>query len=150
MDTTLTVKIRRVRSESTVSLPAYMTPHAAGMDLSADLEDQVTILPGQISLIPTGIAIELPDGYEAQIRPRSGLALRNGISLVNSPGTIDPDYRGEIQVIIINHGVESFTVRNGDRIAQMVICPFVRPVFIEVAELKASVRGEGGFGHTGK
>ncbi|TLN01343.1 dUTP diphosphatase, partial [bacterium] len=87
MDTTLTVKIRRVRSESTVSLPAYMTPHAAGMDLSADLEDQVTILPGQISLIPTGIAIELPDGYEAQIRPRSGLALRNGISLVNSPGT---------------------------------------------------------------
>ncbi len=146
----LTVKICRVRSGNSTPLPAYMTTHAAGMDLYADLSGQVTILPGHISLIPTGIAIELPDGYEAQIRPRSGLALRNGISLVNSPGTIDPDYRGEIKLIVINHGAEPFTINNGDRIAQMVICPFVRPVIVEVVALGNSDRGEGGFGHTGK
>lgn len=143
------VKIRSVRPEHGVPLPRYMTRHAAGMDLSAVLDEEVTLLPGERRLIPTGIAISLPDGFEAQIRPRSGLALKHGIALVNSPGTIDPDYRGEVGVIIINHGTEPFVVRPGERIAQMVFAPFVRAELCEVAELDDTGRGDGGFGHTG-
>ena len=143
------VLVKRLRSETTV-LPAYMTPHAAGMDLFAALENETVLQPGSRALIPTGIAIQLPQGYEAQIRPRSGLALRHGIALVNSPGTIDADYRGEVGVILINHGEEPFTVKNGERIAQVVFSPVVRAVFREVADLEETDRGEGGFGHTGR
>jgi len=126
-----------------------MTDHSAGMDLYAELAADIVLSPGERILVPTGIALELPDGYEAQIRPRSGLALRHGISLVNSPGTIDPDYRGEIAVILINHGAESFSVKSGDRIAQMVFSRFTRVTLSEVTELGETSRGEGGFGHTG-
>jgi len=130
-------------------LPRYMTSHAAGMDLLADLEEPVTLLPGERALIPTGIALALPDGCEAQIRPRSGLALKHGVTLVNTPGTIDPDYRGEIGVILINHGADPFTVHPGDRIAQMIFARFERADLVEVEELEETARGEGGFGHTG-
>jgi dUTP pyrophosphatase len=147
---TVQVKIRRVREEDGIHLPAYMTPHAAGLDLHAVVEKKIVLNPGERALIPTGIAISLPDGYEAQIRPRSGLAIKHGITLVNSPGTIDPDYRGEISVIVINHGDEPFTIKRGERIAQMVIAPFVRAVLEEVDELDATLRGHGGFGHTGR
>ena len=131
-------------------LPEYMTLHSAGMDLYADLEHELVISPGSRVLVPSGIAIELPDGFEAQIRPRSGLALKHGISLVNSPGTIDADYRGEIGIILINHGSEPYLVRNGERIAQMVFAPFARAELIEVSELGTTERGDGGFGHTGR
>ncbi len=127
-----------------------MTPHSAGMDLYADLSEERQLSPGQRALIPTGLAIALPDGYEAQIRPRSGLALKHGITLVNSPGTVDADYRGEIGVIVINHGDESFTIRPGERIAQMVIAKFARVEWQEVQELTDTSRGGGGFGHTGR
>ena len=143
-----TVRVRRVRPGTTL-LPRYMTSHAAGMDLLADLEEPVTLLPGERALIPTGIALALPDGCEAQIRPRSGLALKHGVTLVNTPGTIDPDYRGEIGVILINHGADPFTVHPGDRIAQMIFARFERADLVEVEELEETARGEGGFGHTG-
>jgi dUTP pyrophosphatase len=145
-----TVKVKRIRPESTNPLPAYMTSHAAGVDLYAELAEDLALAPGARALIPTGIAIELPDGYEAQVRPRSGLALKHGISLVNSPGTIDSDYRGEIGVIVINHGSDLFSVRNGERIAQLVFAPFARALLKEVDELGETGRGEGGFGHTGR
>lgn len=145
-----TVKVKRLRPESANPLPGYMTPHAAGMDLSAELADDLVLPPGARMLVPTGIAIELPEGYEAQVRPRSGLALKHGISLVNSPGTIDSDYRGEIGVIVINHGTEPFVIRNGERIAQLVFAPFARASLQEVAELNGTQRGDGGFGHTGR
>ncbi|HLO25061.1 MAG TPA: dUTP diphosphatase [Geobacteraceae bacterium] len=144
------VKVKRVRPDSANPLPEYMTSHSAGMDLYAELPHELNLAPGERVLIPTGIAIELPDGYEAQVRPRSGLALRHGISLVNSPGTIDTDYRGEIGIIVINHGSEPFTVRNGERIAQLVFAPFARAVLVEAVELGGTKRGEGGFGHTGR
>ena len=143
------VKVRRVR-EGDQELPCYMTAHAAGMDLCADLVDDLVLNPGDRKLVPTGLAIALPDGFEAQVRPRSGLALKHGIALVNSPGTIDPDYRGEIGVILINHGREPFLVRRGERIAQMVFAPFARAELVEVVELDETARGEGGFGHTGR
>lgn len=127
-----------------------MTSHSAGMDLYADLVEEVILYPGMRMLVPTGIAIALPEGYEAQIRPRSGLALKHGISLVNSPGTIDSDYRGEISVIIINHGAESFVIKRGERVAQMVVSRFERVEWQEAAELEFSFRGDGGFGHTGR
>ena len=126
-----------------------MTLHAAGMDLYAELDEELTLLSGMRALVPTGIAIALPEGYEAQIRPRSGLALKHGIALVNAPGTIDPDYRGEIGVIVINHGNVPFTIKNGERIAQMVFAPFSRALLEEVDELDGTARGNGGFGHTG-
>lgn len=143
------IKVKRIRLDSS-ALPTYMTPHSAGMDLYADLTEDVVLKPGARSLVPTGIAVALPPGYEAQIRPRSGLALRHGITLLNSPGTIDSDYRGEIGIIVINHGREPYTIRNGDRMAQMVIAPFARAVLLEVTELGETERGAGGFGHTGK
>lgn len=127
-----------------------MTSHAAGMDLYADLAADAVLHPGERLLVPTGIAIALPEGFEAQIRPRSGLALKHGISLVNAPGTIDADYRGEIGVILINHGAEPFTLRRGERIAQMVVAPFSRVVWDERSDLEETRRGTGGFGHTGR
>src|SRR5689334_7105302 len=144
------VNIKRLRPGSANPLPGYMTPHAAGMDLYAELDSDLVLLPGGRARVPTGIAIALPDGYEAQIRPRSGLALKHGIALVNAPGTIDPDYRGEIGVIVINHGCEPYTIRNGERIAQMVFAPFARALLEEVTELDETARGGGGFGHTGR
>jgi len=127
-----------------------MTEHSAGMDLYADIAEDITLKPGGRALVPTGLSIALPDGFEAQIRPRSGLALKHGISLVNSPGTIDSDYRGEIGVILINHGAEPFMVRRGERVAQMIVAPFNRVIWDEQKELVETARGGGGFGHTGR
>jgi dUTP pyrophosphatase len=126
-----------------------MTEHAAGVDLHAALDGTFILHPGERALVPTGIALEIPPGYEAQVRPRSGLALKHGIALVNSPGTIDADYRGEIGVILINHGSEPFSVADGERIAQLVFARYERVRFLEVEELEESPRGAGGFGHTG-
>lgn len=144
------VKVKRLRPESLIPLPEYMTLHSAGMDLYADLEHELVMNPGARALVPSGIAIELPDGFEAQIRPRSGLALKHGIALVNSPGTIDADYRGEIGIILINHGDEPYLIRKGERIAQLVFAPFARATLLEVSELGTTERGVGGFGHTGR
>jgi dUTP pyrophosphatase len=130
-------------------MPAYETGLAAGVDLRAAVTECVTLEPGERALIPTGLAMQLPYGYEAQVRPRSGLALKQGVTLVNSPGTIDADYRGEIGVILINHGQETFTIERGMRIAQMVIAPVSRVHFAEVTDLSHSARGTGGFGSTG-
>jgi len=143
----LNVKIVRLNKQAL--LPVYATAHAAGMDISASLEAPVTIEPFTTALIPSGFALELPEGYEAQLRPRSGLALRSLISLPNTPATIDADYRGEVKVILINYGKEPFVVRHGDRIAQMVVARVEQVCFEEVEELGSTVRGDGGFGHTG-
>lgn len=145
----VSVAVTRLPHGADLDLPAYETADAAGMDLPAAVEHDVEIAPGARCLIPTGLAIALPPSYEAQIRPRSGLALRNGISLVNSPGTIDADYRGEVGVIVINHGDEPFTVTRGMRIAQMVVAPVTQAVWDEVSELPETERGAGGFGSTG-
>ncbi|HOI15479.1 MAG TPA: dUTP diphosphatase [Geobacteraceae bacterium] len=149
MNEKLTVKIRRIPDRGKNPLPSYMTCNSAGMDLYADVPEDILLRPGERCLVPTGIALELPEGCEAQIRPRSGLALRHGVTLVNSPGTIDPDYRGEIGIIVINHGSEPFRIRSGERIAQMVFALFERAELVEVHELGETRRGEGGFGHTG-
>ncbi len=145
----LKVHIKRVRQGDDVPLPSYMTEHSAGMDLYAHIDEEIIVKPMDRFLVPTGIAIALPDGYEAQIRPRSGLAIKHGISLVNSPGTIDADYRGEIKVILINLGNSAFTISRGDRIAQMVVHAVSRIGWEEVLDLEETKRGEGGFGHTG-
>lgn len=144
------VEIKRLRLASGQALPAYMTEGAAGMDLCADLAGELTIEPLARALIPTGIAIALPIGFEAQIRPRSGLALKQGFTLLNSPGTIDSDYRGEIQIIAINLGAAPIIVAPGQRIAQMVVQRVARVSWREVEDLPASARQEGGFGHTDK
>ena len=143
----LRVRIKRLRPDAT--LPRYMSSHAAGMDLAAAVDEPITLAARERASVGTGIAISLPEGYEAQIRPRSGLATRHGITLLNSPGTIDADYRGEIRVILINHGSEAVTIRAGDRIAQMIVGPVTRVDWIEVDELDVTERGGGGFGHTG-
>ncbi|NTV46067.1 MAG: dUTP diphosphatase [Chlorobiales bacterium] len=143
----ITIKIRKLHAGAAV--PHYATSHAAGLDLSACLENEVIIDPQTVALVPTGLAIELPEGYEAQLRPRSGLALNYLISLPNTPATIDADYRGELKVILINHGKEPFTVKHGDRIAQMVIAKVEQAKLVEVEALSETARGEGGFGHTG-
>lgn len=145
----ISISVRRLPHGADLALPAYATALSAGMDLLAAVAEPVALEPGQRRLIPTGIAIALPAGFEAQIRPRSGLALKNGISLVNSPGTIDADYRGEIGVIVINHGDQPFTVERGTRIAQMVIARHERAVWTEVDNLDETARGAGGFGSTG-
>jgi dUTP pyrophosphatase len=144
------VQIAREPGTEDIPLPAYETPHAAGMDLRAACDETLTIAPGERALVPTGIRIALPEGYEAQVRPRSGLAIRNGITMLNSPGTIDADYRGEVRVIVINHGSEPFTIQRGDRIAQMIIAPVTRAEWQPVDSLDETARGDGGFGHTGK
>lgn len=147
---TVKIAVMRVRpAADALPLPRYMTAGAAGMDLLADLVQPVEVAPGERTLIPTGLAVAIPRGFEGQIRPRSGLALRHGLTLLNTPGTIDADYRGEIQVIVINLGAAPYTVRRGDRIAQLVIAPVVRAECQEVDVLPASRRGPGGFGHTG-
>ncbi|MDE7388452.1 MAG: dUTP diphosphatase [Muribaculaceae bacterium] len=147
MTDAIRVKIIRGGSQP---LPAYSTPLSAGMDLRADLTEPVTLGPLQRALVPTGLRIELPEGYEAQVRPRSGLALKHGITVLNSPGTIDADYRGEISVILINLSDTPFVIAPGERIAQMVVAAHARVEWEEVSELNATERGEGGFGHTGR
>ena len=147
MKSSLTIQIVR---QPGAKLPRYMTEHAAGMDIHAAVAEDMIIKPGERVLVGTGLAVAIPPGYEAQIRPRSGLAIRDGITLLNSPGTIDADYRGEIKIIMINHGRENFIVKSGDRLAQMIIAPVVRCCWEEVPELGESQRGSGGFGHTGK
>jgi len=145
------IEIKRLRpSSAQLPLPAYMTEGAAGMDVCADLDRDMEISPLQRALLPTGIAIALPIGYEAQIRPRSGLALRQGMTLLNSPGTIDSDYRGEIQIIVINLGDAPIVIQPGQRIAQMVVQRVVRVDWQEVQDLAATQREAGGFGHTDK
>ncbi len=141
--------IKRLRKDQPVSLPQYMTEGSSGMDLFASIDEEVTLHPGERKLIPTGISVAIPEGFEGQIRPRSGLAIQHGIGIVNGPGTIDSDYRGEVGVVLINFGKEPFTIRKGDRIAQMVICPVCRVTFEEVDTLPPTRRQEGGFGHTG-
>ena len=142
------VAIRRLAHGEGLALPAYETAHAAGMDLRA--AEDALLPPGERAMVATGFAIALPEGFEAQVRPRSGLAARHGVTLLNSPGTIDADYRGEIKVILINHGREAFAVKRGDRIAQMVVAPVTRVVLKEELELSATSRGAGGFGSTGR
>ncbi len=137
-------------NQSNNELPAYATEGAAGMDLRANLEEPVVLQSLQRTLLPTGLFIELPDGYEAQIRPRSGLAIKQGITCLNTPGTIDSDYRGEIKVILINLSKEPQTINHGDRIAQMIIASVTKADLILVQQLNSTTRGEGGFGHTGK
>ncbi len=144
------VAFKRLAHGLDLPLPAYQTAQSAGMDIRAALDRAVTLAPGERKLIPTGFALALPPGYEAQIRPRSGLAFEHGISQLNTPGTVDADYRGEIGVILINHGSESFCIEPGDRIAQMIVAPVLQASLCEVAELPASGRGSGGFGSTGK
>ena len=146
---TIRIPVKRLRTDRTVLLPQYMTEGASGMDLFACIDSEVILHPGERRLIPTGVAVAIPEGYEGQVRPRSGLAVRHGIGLVNSPGTIDSDYRGEIAVLLINWGGHSFTVRDGDRIAQMIICRVARAAWQELDELPETQRQGGGFGHTG-
>ncbi len=143
------IYFKRLRGNPPVAVPQYMTPGASGMDLFASLEKEVTLEPGERRLIPTGISVAIPEGFEGQIRPRSGLAIQKGIGIVNGPGTIDSDYRGEIGILLINFGKEPFTVRNGERIAQMVISQVFRATLEELEELPATPRQGGGFGHTG-
>lgn len=144
------IAVKRVRPDcGDLPLPEYMTPGAAGMDLRAALEAPQTLRPGARAQIPTGLALALPPGYEAQVRPRSGLAWRSGLTLLNSPGTIDADYRGEILVLLVNLGDREETLNRGDRIAQLVVAPVSRASLREVDDLEVTARGAGGFGHTG-
>lgn len=145
------VNVRRLEHASDIPLPAYQTAEAAGFDLVAAVpaEKPVTLSPGDSALIPTGLIFELPKGTEAQVRPRSGLAAKFGVTVLNSPGTIDSDYRGEVSVILINHGKKPFTINRGERIAQMIVAPIIRAALVEVAVLSGTKRGVGGFGSTG-
>ena len=144
------VKVLIKKLDSAVKLPEYKTDGASGMDLVAFLKDAVIIKPKTSSLIPTGLSVAFSKNYEIQIRPRSGLAAKNNITVLNTPGTIDSDYRGEIKVIIYNHGDTNFIINNGDRIAQMILCPVVKMILEETNDLPETIRGEGGFGSTGK
>lgn len=140
----------KVINKSNNALPQYSTSFSAGMDIRAHLDNSVVLKPGDRKLIPTGLYFEIPEGYEVQIRPRSGLAIKSGITVLNSPGTIDADYRGEVCVILINLGSEDFEIHSGDRIAQMIVSKYEHSSWLEVAELNSTERGAGGFGHTGK
>ncbi|MDX2479624.1 MAG: dUTP diphosphatase [Desulfuromusa sp.] len=142
------VQVKKLHPDARI--PEYMTELAAGMDVCALLDDALTLEAGQRCLVPTGLAFAIPLGYEIQVRPRSGLAIKHGIALVNSPGTIDADYRGEVNIILINHGMESFTINPGDRIAQLIVAPVCQADLVQVLELTETKRGSGGFGHTGK
>lgn len=145
------IKIKRISENfNDIPLPAYATEGSSGMDLRAAVETDFVLQTGKFALIPTNLSIEIPYGYEIQVRPRSGLAAKNGISVLNTPGTIDSDYRGEVKVILFNFGNENFVVKRGERIAQMVLSKVYLADLIETKELNSSVRGEGGFGHTGK
>jgi len=144
------VKVLIKKLDSAVRLPEYKTDGASGMDLVAFLKNSVILKPKTSSLIPTGISVAFSENYEIQIRPRSGLAAKNNITVLNTPGTIDSDYRGEIKVIIYNHGDNNFIINNGDRIAQMILCPVIKMTLEETNDLPETIRGEGGFGSTGK
>jgi dUTP pyrophosphatase len=146
------IAVKRLPHGEDLPLPAYESAHAAGMDLRAAVPEDapLTLHPGDRRAVPTGLAIAIPPGFEGQVRPRSGLALRHGVTCLNSPGTVDADYRGEVMVILINHGPEAFVVRRGERIAQLLISPVVQARWREVNELDATGRGEGGFGSTGQ
>lgn len=143
------VAIKRLENAEGIEIPAYATEHSAGLDLQAAVEAPVELKSGEFTLIKTGLSIALPDGYEAQIRPRSGLAFKHGVTVLNSPGTIDADYRGEIGVLLINHGKETFTIERGMRIAQMIIAPYAQALLKETVSLSETARGVGGFGSTG-
>ena len=145
----LLIKFKRLDDSTDLPLPCYESKGSSGMDIRACVKEPVTLQPSQIRLIPTGLAISIPFGYEAQMRPRSGLALKHGVGLVNSPGTIDSDYRGEIGIIMINWGESPFIIRRGDRIAQMIISKVCRADIVEAEKLDDTLRGEGGFGHSG-
>ncbi len=145
----LKVQVKRLSHGTDLPLPAYMSEHAAGMDIYAAVNPEVVIPPGEWRLVPTGISVALPDGYEAQVRPRSGLALKQGVSILNTPGTVDADYRGEVGVILMNHSKNDLVIKRGDRIAQMIVNKVERIKFEEVAELPETERDSGGFGHTG-
>ena len=148
----VTVELQQLAHAEGLPLPAYQTAEAAGLDLMAAVPDSepMTLAPGQYALVPTGLAIALPPGFEAQVRPRSGLAAKHGVTVLNSPGTIDADYRGELKVILINHGAAPFVIKRGERIAQMVIAPVVQAALVPVANLSSTDRGAGGFGSTGR
>ena len=146
---TPTIKIKRLRQHQ-LPLPAYQTEHAAGMDLMADIEAPFAVAPMSRVAIPTGFAIEIPPGFEGQVRPRSGLAFKEGITVINAPGTIDADYRGEVKVLLVNLGSDPVQLHPGDRVAQLVISPVVRATVQEVDSLEDTARGAGGFGHTGR
>ena len=147
---TIAVKIKRISDRfNDIPLPEYATTGSSGLDLRAAVENEVIIETGKTALIPTNISVEIPEGFEIQVRPRSGLAVKHGIGVLNSPGTIDSDYRGEIGLILINWGKDPFTIRRGDRIAQMVISKVYRADIVEVQNLDSTQRGQGGFGHTG-
>lgn len=151
MESKVTVKFKRISEHfSHIAEPAYATKGSAGMDIRAALKENLIILPMQVEMVPTNICVEIPEGYELQVRPRSGLAAKNGIGILNSPGTIDSDYRGEIKIILINFGKEEFTIQPGDRVAQLILSKVYRAEMKEESNLNHSKRGKGGFGHTGK
>ena len=143
------LRVRRLPHGEGLELPAYATDGAAGLDLRAAIDGEMTIAPGHHLMVPTGLEVALPPGHEGQVRPRSGLAHRHGVTVLNSPGTVDADYRGEVHVLLVNHGHRPFTLQRGERIAQMVVAPVTRVAVDEVAELDATGRGAGGFGSTG-
>ncbi|QQR85211.1 MAG: dUTP diphosphatase [Flavobacteriales bacterium] len=150
MTTTAQRTAVRLVNKSKHPLPDYATPQSAGVDVRANLEATITLAPGERALIPTGLYLELPAGTEAQVRPRSGLAFKHGVTVLNAPGTIDADYRGEVGVLLINHGAAPFEVKDGERIAQLVVARYEQVAFEEVVDLSTSERGAGGFGHTGR
>src|SRR4051794_26816311 len=152
MTSMIRVELTRLPHGEGLALPAYQTAHAAGLDLPAAVPEDhsLTLLPGRSALVPTGLMIALPEGYEAQVRPRSGLAAKHGVTVLNAPGTVDADYRGEISVLLINHGEAPFTIRRGERIAQMIIAPIVQVELVQVTALATTDRGSGGFGSTGR
>jgi dUTP pyrophosphatase len=141
--------VKRLPEGEGLDLPAYMSAGAAGADVCAAVRDELTLLPGARALVPAGFSLAIPDGFEVQVRPRSGLALRSGVTLLNTPGTIDSDYRGPVGVILVNFGTEAYTVKRGDRIAQLVLCPVARAYYDEGTDLEETVRAAGGFGSTG-
>lgn len=145
----VTIALQRLPHGADLPLPAYETAGAAGLDLRAAIAEPLLLAPGDRALVPTGLAMQLPEGFEGQVRPRSGLAVRHGVTVLNAPGTVDSDYRGEVKVPLINHGREPFAITRGDRIAQLVIAPVTRAALAEVATLDPTARGTGGFGSTG-
>lgn len=151
MNSNVKVRIARINADlSDIPLPAYATEGSSGMDIHAAVESEMTVKPGETVLVPSGFQIEIPQGFEAQVRPRSGLAIKHGIGILNAPGTIDSDYRGEVKIILTNLGKHDFVIRRGDRVAQLVICPVVRAQWEEVKSVDRTNRGSGGFGHTGQ
>src|SRR4030067_1978765 len=151
MEQNVEIKFKRLRKElNHIPLPSYATKGSAGLDIFAAIEKPITLLHGAIEMVPTNISVEIPEGYEIQVRPRSGLAAKHGIGILNSPGTIDSDYRGEIKIILINFGKEDFVIQPAERIAQLVVSKVYTAKFIETKELNNTSRGEGGFGHTGR